>query len=171
MDKTTMIAQRVAFGKALAEAGAEFEKLVVMDADVGASTQTKYFKDAYPDRFYQCGIAEANMVGMAAGLSTTGWVPFVSTFAVFLAKRAADQVRVSVAYPALEVKLNGSYAGLPTGKAGATHSSVEDIAVMRAMPNMKVLDPADPVEVRSAVYLALRTPGPVYVRSVRCPVP
>lgn len=111
------------------------------------------------------------MVGMAAGMATTGWTPFVSTFAVFLAKRAVDQVRVSVAYPGLDVKLNGAYGGLPTGKAGATHSSVEDIAVMRAMPNMRVLVPADPVETRSAVMLALKTPGPVYLRTVRCPVP
>ncbi len=166
-----MIAPRAAFGKALTEAAKEFEKLVVFDADVGASTQTNFFKDAWPDRFYQCGIAEANMVGMAAGMAATGWTPFVSTFAVFMAKRAADQVRVSVAYPALNVKLNGAYGGLPTGKAGATHSSVEDIAVMRAMPNMRVLVPADPVETRSAVRLALETPGPVYLRTVRCPVP
>ncbi len=166
-----MIASRVAFGKALVEAAEEFKNLLVFDADVNASTQTHFFKEAYPDRFYQCGIAEANMVGMAAGISTNGWTPFVSTFAVFLAKRAADQIRVSVAYPALNVKLNGAYGGLPTGKAGATHSSVEDIAVMRAMPNMKVLIPADPVETRSAVMLALKTPGPVYIRTVRCPVP
>lgn len=166
-----MIAPRVAFGKALVEAAESHPRLVVLDADVGASTQTKFFKDEYPDRFYQCGIAEANMIGMAAGLAATGWTPFVSTFAVFMAKRAADQVRVSVAYPELEVKLNGAYGGLPTGKAGATHSSVEDIAVMRAMPNMKVLVPADPVETRAAVMLALKTPGPVYLRTVRCPVP
>ena len=165
------IAPRVAFGKALAEAGALYKDLVVFDADVCASTQTQYFKDAFPERFYQSGIAEANMVGMAAGMAASGALPFVSTFAVFLAKRAADQVRVSVAYPKANVKLNGAYGGLPTGKAGATHSSVEDIAVMRAMPHMQILVPADPVETRAAVMLALETPGPVYLRTVRCPVP
>lgn len=171
MIKGNPIAQRESFGKALVEAGANYKDLVVFDADVCTSTQTQYFKDAFPDRFYQSGIAEANMVGMAAGMATTGALPFISTFAVFLTKRAGDQIRVSVAYPALNIKLNGAYAGLPTGKAGATHSSVSDIAVMRSMPNMKVLDPGDPIETRAAVMLALETPGPVYIRTVRCAVP
>ena len=171
MITTEMIAPRLTFGKALAEHGGRNERLLVLDADVCTSTQTHFFREAWPDRFYQCGIAEANMIGMAAGMASVGYTPFVSAFAVFLAKRAIDQIRVSVAYPALDVKLNGAYGGLPTGQAGATHSSVEDIAVMRAMPNMKVLVPGDPVETADAVRLALETPGPVYLRTVRCPVP
>lgn len=164
-------ASREAFGKALVELADEYPRLAVFDADVCASTMTKYFRDRYPERFYQMGIAEANMIGAAAGMASTGWTPFVSTFAVFLATRATDQIRVSVAHANLDVKLNGAYGGLPTGRAGATHSAVEDIAIMRAMPNMKVLVPADPAETRSAVRLALDTPGPVYLRTVRCAVP
>jgi len=162
---------RVSFGQALVEIGRVNEEFVVLDADVCASTQTAMFRDTFPDRFYQCGIAEANMIGMAAGMASLGVTPFVSTFAVFLAKRALDQIRVSIAYPGLNVKLNGAYGGLPTGKAGATHSSVEDIAVMRAMPNMTVLVPGDPVETKMAVELALEIDGPVYLRTVRCKVP
>ena len=162
---------RDVFGKTLVELAEEYPKLAVFDADVCASTMTKYFRDRYPKRFYQMGIAEANMVGAAAGMETTGWTPFVSTFAVFLATRATDQIRVSVAHADLNVKLNGAYGGLPTGRAGATHSAVEDIAIMRAMPNMKILVPADPVETRAAVRLALDTPGPVYLRTVRCSLP
>ena len=167
----TMIAPRTALGQELARIGGDYPQMVVMDADVCTSTQTHYFREAWPERFVQCGIAEANMVGMAAGLATLGYTPFVSAFAVFLAKRAADQIRVSVAYPELNVKINAAYAGLPTGKAGATHSSVADLALMRAMPNMQILVPADPVETAAAVRLALDTPGPVYLRTVRCPVP
>ena len=162
---------RDVFGKALVELAEEYPRLAVFDADVCTSTMTKYFRDAYPRRFYQMGIAEANMVGAAAGMATTGWTPFVSTFAVFMSSRATDQIRVSVAHTALNVKLNGAYGGLPSGRGGATHSSVEDIAIMRAMPNMKILIPGDPVETRLAVRLALDTPGPVYLRTVRCSVP
>ncbi len=162
---------REVFGKTLVELAEEYPRLAVFDADVCASTMTKYFRDEYPERFYQMGIAEANMIGAAAGMASVGWIPFVSTFAVFLATRATDQVRVSVAHANLNVKLNGAYGGLPTGRAGATHSAIEDIAIMRAMPNMKILVPADPVETRSAVRLALDTPGPVYLRTVRCAVP
>ena len=162
---------RVSFGEALVELGRVRDDFVVFDADVCASTQTAMFRDSFPDRFYQCGIAEANMIGMAAGMATLGITPFVSTFAVFLAKRALDQIRVSIAYPGLNVKLNGAYGGLPTGKAGATHSSVEDIAIMRAMPNMTVLVPGDPVETKLATKLALEIEGPVYLRTVRCGVP
>lgn len=166
-----IIMPRVSFGESLIELAEKYPELRVFDADVCASTQTKFFRDSYPDRFYQMGIAESNMVGAAAGMATTGLIPFVSTFAVFLAKRAIDQIRVSVAYPALNVKLNGAYGGLPTGKAGATHSSVQDIAVMRCMPNMTVLVPGDPLETKLAVELAIKTPGPVYLRTVRCAVP
>lgn len=164
-------APRVSFGEALKELSDEYPMLRVLDADVCTSSQTSIFRDAYPDKFYQMGIAEANMVGAAAGMATVGLMPLVSTFAVFLAKRALDQIRVSVAYPRLNVKINGAYGGLPTGKAGATHSSVEDIAIMRAMPHMRVLVPADSVETKMATQLTLETPGPVYLRTVRCPVP
>lgn len=165
------IMPRVSFGESLVELADDFPELVVLDADVCASTQTVFFRDAHPDRFFQMGIAENNMVSAAAGMSTLGYTPMVSTFAVFLAGRSLDQIRVSVAYPSLNVKLNGAYGGLPTGKAGATHSSVEDIAVMRCLPHMKVLVPGDPLETKLAVKLALETPGPVYLRTVRCPVP
>jgi len=171
MIKGDSMEQRLAFGEALVELAADYPDLVVLDADVCASTQTKLFRDKFPDRFYQMGIAEANMIGVAAGMATLGFTPFVSAFAVFLAKRALDQIRISVAHTQLPVKLNGAYAGLPTGRAGATHSSVQDIAVMRAMPNMTVIDPADGVETKMAVKLALDTPGPVYLRTVRCHVP
>jgi transketolase len=166
-----MIEMRAAFADALLELRAENPLVVVFDADVGASTYTARFRDADPQRFIQTGIAEQNMVGMAAGMSTLGLIPWVSTFAVFLAKRAADQVRVSVAYPQSNVKLNGAYGGIPTGKAGATHQSVEDIAVMRCMPNMTVLCPGDPQETRQAVRAATNHRGPVYLRTVRCQVP
>jgi transketolase len=166
-----MIMPRVTFGNTLVEIADEYPKMRVFDADVGASTQTAIFRDAYPDRFYQMGIAEANMVGTAAGMASTGLIPFVSTFAIFLTKRAGDQIRNSIAYPHMNVKLNGSYGGLPTGKAGATHSAIEDLAVMRAMPGMTILVPADPRETREATKLAIEIDGPVYLRTVRCPVP
>jgi transketolase len=166
-----MIAPRMAFGESVAEAGETYERLVVFDADVGRSTQAYKFEERFPERFYQVGIAEQNMMGIAAGMSTMGWLPFVSTFAVFAAKRALDQVRVSIAYPRLNVKINGAYGGVPTGRAGATHSSVADVAVMRAVPNMTVITTADAVEVKKAVYAALDYEGPVYLRTVRCPVP
>lgn len=165
------IMPRVIFGETLVELGDEIPELVVLDADVGASTQTALFRDAFPNRFYQIGIAEANMMGVAAGLSTQGWIPFVSTFAIFLSKRAGDQVRNSIAFPRANVKLNGAYGGLPTGKAGASHSAIEDIAVMRAMPGMPIIVPADPVETRMATRAVINIPGPVYLRTVRCPVP
>jgi transketolase len=165
-----LIASRDAFGDALAELGAANDDIVVFDSDVGESTQASRFGKKYPDRFYQMGIAEQNMVCAAAGMSTLGFIPWVSTFAVFLAKRAVDQIRVSIAYPKLNVKLNGSYGGIPTGKAGATHQSVEDIAVMRAMPNMTVVVPADAFETRQAVLASEKHIGPLYLRTVRCPV-
>ena len=166
-----MIAPRAAFGDALVELGKTNDEIVVFDSDVGESTQTSRFGKAYPDRFFQMGIAEANMVGAAAGMSTLGYTPWVSTFAVFIAKRAIDQVRVSIAYPKLNVKLNGAYGGIPTGKAGATHQSVQDIAIMRAMPNMTVLVASDAVETRQMVLESVKHQGPLYMRTVRCPVP
>jgi len=164
------IAPRAAFGEALIELGRQNSDVVVFDSDVCASTQTVGFRDTFPDRFFQMGIAEQNMVCAAAGMSTLGFTPWVSTFAVFLAKRAVDQVRVSVAYPKLNIKLNGAYGGLPTGKAGATHQSVEDIAVMRCMPNMTVICPGDPYETKLAAEAATKFQGPVYLRTIRCPV-
>ncbi|RKY08381.1 MAG: transketolase family protein [Planctomycetota bacterium] len=166
-----MIAPRAAFGDALVELGKTNEQVVVFDSDVGESTQTARFGKAYPDRFYQMGIAEANMVCAAAGMSTLGYTPWVSTFAVFLAKRAVDQIRVSIAYPKLNVKLNGAYGGIPTGKAGATHQAIQDIAVMRAMPHMTVWVASDAVETRQMVLESAKHQGPLYMRTVRCPVP
>ncbi|MCK5153082.1 MAG: transketolase family protein [Spirochaetales bacterium] len=165
------IMPRIIFGETLVELGDEFPELVVLDADVAASTQTALFRDAFPNRFYQMGIAEANMMGVAAGLSTQGLIPFVSTFAIFLTKRAGDQVRNSIAFPGANVKLNGAYGGLPTGRAGASHSSIEDIAVMRAIPNMPIIVPADPMETRMATRAVMKIDGPVYLRTVRCNVP
>jgi transketolase len=166
-----MIEMRAAFADALVELGDENSALIVFDADVGTSTYTSRFRDAFPERFVQVGIAEQNMVSMAAGASTLGLIPWVSTFAVFVAKRAVDQVRVSIAYAQSNVKLNGAYGGIPTGRAGATHQSVEDVAVMRCMPNMTVICPGDPRETRQAVRAATDHRGPVYLRTVRCHVP
>ena len=166
-----MIAPRAAFGDALVELGKTNPEVVVFDSDVGESTQTSRFGKAYPERFYQMGIAEANMVCAAAGMSTLGYTPWVSTFAVFLAKRSLDQIRVSIAYPKLNVKLNGAYGGIPTGKAGATHQAIEDIAVMRAMPHMTVLVASDAVETRQMVLDSVKHHGPLYLRTVRCPIP
>ena len=165
------IAQRTAFGKCLVEIADEFPNMVVLDPDVGPSTQTSIFKESYPDRFYNTGIAEQNTVGMAAGMTNIGLVPWVSAFAVFLTHRSGDQIRNSVAHPRANVKLNGSYAGLPTGRAGATHSAVEDTAVMRSLPNMTIIEPADAVETRYFTRLATEMNGPVYLRTVRCDVP
>ncbi len=163
--------QREVFGKALVELAPEFPDLVVLDPDVAPSTQTHLFGQAYPDRFFETGIAEQNTVGIAAGLSTMGYIPFVSAFAVFLTQRAGDQIRNSIAHPRANVKLNGSYGGLPTGRAGATHSAFEDVACMRCLPDMVILEPADPMETLLCTRLALETEGPVYLRTVRCEVP
>lgn len=171
MKKGEMVEMRNAFGDALVELGKANEKVVVLDADVGTSTQAMRFKEHFPERFYEIGVAEQNMMGIAAGLATMGFIPFVSTFAVFAARRACDQVSISIAYPKLNVKINGSYSGVPTGKAGATHQAFEDIAIMRTIPNMTVVVPADAVETRKAVFAAAEYEGPVYLRTVRCPVP
>ncbi|MHB1394087.1 MAG: transketolase family protein [Clostridia bacterium] len=171
MNMNDMIAQREVFGRTLVELGAEYEDLVVMDADVAPSTQTHLFRNAYPDRFYQIGIAEQNMAGIAAGMTTLGYIPFISAFAVFMTQRAGDQIRNSIAHPRANVKINGAYVGLPTGRGGATHSAIEDIAVMRCLPNMTILDPADPRETELCTRLAMEIDGPVYLRTVRCEVP
>ncbi len=167
-----LIANRRAFGDALVTLGRKNPKVLVFDADVCTSTMTVLFRDAFPERFIQMGIAEQNMMCAAAGASTVaGFIPWVSTFAVFATKRACDQVSISIAYPKCNVKINGSYGGIPSGNAGATHQSVEDIAIMRAMPNMAVIVPLDAVEVEQAVFAATDYQGPVYLRTTRHETP
>ena len=161
-------ASRVAYGEALAKIGNTNEKLVVLDADLAGATMTQYFKKAHPDRFFDCGIAEANMVTMAAGMASMGLVPFVSTFAVF-AGRCFDQIRNGVCYPKLNVKFGFTHAGITLGEDGGSHQAVEDIAIMRALPNMTVIVPCDANETERAVDAALKIDGPVYLRLARLP--
>jgi transketolase len=158
---------RDAFGKALVEIGQENEDIVVLDADLATSTRASFFAQEFPDRFFQMGIAEQNMMGVAAGLALSGRIPFVTTFAVFATKRALDQLTISVAYPCLNVKIVGAYTGLLSGFTGATHQAIEDIAIMRAIPNMVVIDPADAEEMRQAVRSIAKYNGPVYLRVTR----
>jgi len=170
--KNKLIATRTAFGEALVEMAKERKDIVVLDADVASSTKTSIFKEAFPDRFFEMGIAEQNMMGVAAGMaSTKKIIPFAVTFAVFATKRACDQVSISIAYPKLNVKVVGSYGGIPTGKAGATHQAFEDIAIMRAIPSMTVIVPADAVEMKQAVRACIEYNGPVYLRCIRCETP
>ncbi len=164
------IATREAYGDALAEFGAD-ERIVVMDADLSKSTKTANFKKAYPERFINCGIAEANMVSVAAGLATTGKTVFASSFAMFAAGRAFEQVRNSVCYPHLNVKIGATHAGITVGEDGATHQCNEDISIMRTIPGMVVINPGDAVEARAAVYAAIHYDGPVYLRFGRLAVP
>lgn len=164
------IATRQAYGKALAEFGAD-EKIVVMDADLSKSTNTATFQKEYPNRFINTGIAEANMVSTAAGLASCGKTVFVSSFAMFAAGRAYEQVRNSVAYPNLNVKIGASHAGITVGEDGASHQCLEDIALMRAIPGMVILNPADATETRAAVKAAIEHDGPVYLRLGRLAVP
>ena len=188
MSEVKMIATRESYGNALAELGKEKENLVVLDADLAAATKTGIFKKAFPERHIDCGIAEANMTGIAAGLSTCGKVPFVSTFAMFAAGRAYEQVRNSIGYPHLNVKIGATHAGISVGEDGATHQCLEDLALMRAIPGMVVLNPADiglmreipgmviinpsdDVEARAAVRAAYEYVGPVYLRFGRLAVP
>jgi transketolase len=165
------VEMRQAFGETLVELGRENPDVFVLDADLNTSTRTDLFLDAYPRRFIQCGIAEQNMMGIAAGLAMTGCIPFPTTFAVFATKRACDQVSISIAYPRANVKIPGCYPGLPTGKSGATHQSVEDLAIMRSMPNMLVVDPGDNAELRQVMRAAVAYDGPVYFRVTRPAVP
>lgn len=160
-------ATRAAYGEALAELGAVNEKVVVLDADLSKSTMTVTFKKEFPERFYNMGIAEANMVDVAAGMSTMGLIPFCSTFAMFGAGRAYEQVRNSIAYPRFNVKLCMTHAGLSVGEDGGSHQAIEDIALMRVIPGMTVLVPADANETRKAVDAALAMDGPVYIRLAR----
>ena len=164
------IATREAYGKALAELGGKYD-FVVLDADLAEATKTMYFKEEYPDRFFDCGIAEGNMMSVAAGIATTGKPVFASSFAMFAAGRAFEQVRNSIGYPHLNVKIGATHAGITVGEDGATHQCNEDIALMRTIPGMTIINPADAVEARAAVEAALNIDGPVYLRFGRFAVP
>lgn len=164
------IATREAYGKALAEFGDTYD-LIVMDADLSGSTKTSFFAKKFPNKFINCGIAEGNMMSTAAGIATTGKTVFASSFAVFASGRAFEQIRNSIAYPALNVKIAATHAGITVGEDGASHQAIVDIAVMRALPNLVVLNPADAVETRHAVKAAIEYDGPVYLRLGRLAVP
>ena len=165
------IATREAYGKALVELGEQNEKVVVLDADLAGATMTKYFKAAHPDRFFDCGIAEANMMNIGAGLSTMGLIPFCSTFAMFGAGLAYEQIRNSIAYPKFNVKICCSHAGVSVGEDGGSHQSVEDIGLMRLVPGMTVIVPADAKEARKAVFALAEFQGPAYMRLARLATP
>jgi transketolase len=165
------VEMRDVFGQTLVELGAEHGNMIVLDADLHTSSKAGYFKSAYPDRFIQIGIAEQNLFGVAAGLALTGFIPFPSTFAVFATRRALDQIAISICYPKLNVKIPGSYVGLPTSRAGASHNCIEDIAVMRALPNMRVADAGDNADLRGIMRAAVDVEGPVYFRVTRYTLP
>ena len=165
------IATREAYGKALAEFGAVYENLVVLDADLAAATKTGTFKKAFPERHFDCGIAENNMICVATGMSLCGKIPFASSFAMFAAGRSFEQIRNSIGYPHNNVKIGATHAGITVGEDGATHQCCEDIALMRAIPGMVILNPADAVEARLAVKAAIEYVGPVYLRFGRMAVP
>ena len=171
MSEVKKIATRESYGNALVEMGAIYDNLVVLDADLAAATKTGIFKKAYPERHIDCGIAECNMVGVAAGLAATGKIPFVSSFAMFAGGRAFEQVRNSVGYPKLNVKIGATHAGISVGEDGATHQCNEDIALMRTIPGMVVINPSDDVEARAAVKAAIEHQGPVYLRFGRLATP
>ena len=164
------IATREAYGNALAEFGADYD-FVVLDADLAAATKTGVFKKKYPERFFDCGIAEGNMISVAAGIAAAGKTVFASSFAMFAAGRAFEQVRNSVGYPHLNVKIGATHAGITVGEDGATHQCLEDIALMRSIPGMTIINPADAVEARAAVKAALEFNGPMYLRFGRMAVP
>ncbi len=171
MPEVKKIATRESYGKALVELGKEHENLVVLDADLAAATKTGLFQKEFPERHLDCGIAECNMTGIAAGIAATGKVPFVSSFAMFAAGRAFEQVRNSIGYPHLNVKIGATHAGISVGEDGATHQCNEDIALMRTIPGMTIINPADDVEARAAVRAAYEMDGPVYLRFGRLAVP
>ena len=171
MPEIKKIATRESYGNALVELGKEKEDLVVLDADLAAATKTGIFKKAFPERHIDCGIAEANMTGIAAGMSTCGYVPFISTFAMFAAGRSFEQVRNSIGYPHLNVKIGATHAGISVGEDGATHQCNEDLALMREIPGMVVINPSDDIEARAAVKAAYEYVGPVYLRFGRLAVP
>ncbi len=171
MSEVKKIATRESYGNALVELGKEHEDVIVLDADLAAATKTGIFKKAFPDRHVDCGIAECNMMGIAAGLSTCGMVPFASTFAMFAAGRAYEQVRNSIGYPKLKVKIGATHAGISVGEDGATHQCLEDLALMREIPGMVVLNPSDDIEARACVKAAYEHQGPVYMRFGRLAAP
>lgn len=171
MSEIKKIATRESYGNALVELGKEHENLIVLDADLAGATKTDIFQKAFPERHWDIGIAEANMTGIAAGLATCGKVPFISSFAMFAAGRNFEQVRNSIGYPHLNVKIGATHAGISVGEDGATHQCLEDIGLMRMIPGMTVINPADDVEARAAVRAAYEHDGPVYLRFGRLPVP
>jgi transketolase len=170
-EDSLMKTMREAFGEALVELAAQRDDFVVLDADVAGGTGVQVFREAFPDRFIQCGIAEQNMMSVAAGLSTTGIIPVVACYGVFAAMRALDQARNSIAYPYFRVKIAASHLGLDVGPDGPTHQCLEDMAIYRAIPNFKVVSPADPLELAQALPVILDDPGPVYLRTGRSPIP
>ena len=171
MAEMKKVATRDSYGAALTELGAQYDNLVVLDADLAGATKTGTFKKAFPDRFFDCGIAEANMICMATGMSTMGLVPFASSFAMFAAGRAFEQVRNSIGYPHLNVKIGATHGGISVGEDGASHQCCEDFALMRSIPGMTVICPADDVEAKAAVKAAYEMNGPVYLRFGRLAVP
>ncbi len=171
MSEVKCVATRVGYGQALVELGKIRDDFIVMDADLAAATQTGKFKKEFPDRFYDCGIAEQNMMGIAAGIASTGKKVIVSSFAMFAAGRAYEQVRNSIGYPHLNVIIGATHAGISVGEDGATHQCCEDIALMRTIPGMTIINPADEVEARKAVFAAMELDGPVYMRFGRLAVP
>lgn len=170
-DTVKKIATRESYGNTLKELGEQYPNIVVLDADLAEATKTAIFAKAYPDRFIDCGIAEANMMGVAAGLSLVGKIPFVSSFAMFAAGRAYEQVRNSIGYPHLNVKICATHAGITVGEDGATHQCNEDIALMRTIPGMVVMCPSDDIEAKAAVKAAIEYEGPMYIRFGRAAVP
>lgn len=162
---------RDVFGQTLVQLGKEFPRMLVLDADLHTSSKAGYFKAAYPDRFLQVGIAEQNLFGISAGLALEGFIPFPCTFAAFATRRALDQIAISICYPGLNVKIPGSYVGLPTSRAGTSHNCIEDIAVMRSLPNMHMADPGDNADMRAVMRAAIETDGPVYFRVARYTFP
>ena len=171
MSDVKKIATRESYGNALKELGAEYPNLVVLDADLTKSTKTAVFQKAFPERHINCGIAEANMASIAAGLATTGKIPFMSSFAMFAAGRCYEQIRNSIGYPHLNVKIGATHAGVTVGEDGASHQCIEDIALMRAIPGMVVMNPSDDVEARACIRAAVEHEGPVYMRFGRSAVP
>ncbi|WP_455717138.1 transketolase family protein [Anaerosporobacter sp.] len=171
MSEVKKIATRESYGNALAELGKEYDNLYVFDADLAEATKTNIFHKAFPERHIDCGIAECNMVGIAAGMATTGKIPFVSSFAMFTAGRAFEQIRNSIGYPHLNVKIGATHAGISVGEDGATHQCNEDLALMRTIPGMVVINPSDDVEARAAVRAAVEYEGPVYLRFGRLAAP
>jgi transketolase len=168
---TSPLEMRDVFGQMLVQLGREYPRMLVLDADLHTSSKAGYFKAAYPDRFLQVGIAEQNLFGISAGLALEGFIPFPCTFAAFATRRALDQIAISICYPGLNVKIPGSYVGLPTSRAGTSHNCIEDIAVMRSLPNMRLADPGDNADLRAIMRAAIETDGPVYFRVTRYTFP